>query len=170
MRIVAGKYKGQILEMPKGKDIRPTTDRVREALFSSLFDQIENAKVLDAFTGSGALGLEAISRGAESVLLCDLDTRTAETNIRKLGLSTSNNVKTKRCDSLKANFPDEYDLVFLDPPYATNENDIYNLIRNLAGKPTIIYEHDKDISIPDDIQLIKSKKYGRIRLSFLQIV
>ena len=166
MRIVAGKYKSQNLEMPKGRDIRPTTDRVREALFSALFGQIENARVLDAFAGSGALGIEAISRGAQSALLCDLDTRTAEKNIKKLNIP---NCRTKRCDSLQMRFPDEYDLVFLDPPYNTNEKDIFNLIRNLQGKPTIIYEHDKDITIPDDIKLIKSKKYGRVQLEFLEV-
>ncbi len=116
MRIVAGELGGRRLQAPKGDAVRPTTDRVREALFSILGD-VEGLDVLDLFCGTGALGLEALSRGAGAVTLVDTDVRPAEANAEQLGVL--DRVELIRSDALVHLRRDrrEHDLVLLDPPY-----------------------------------------------------
>jgi 16S rRNA (guanine966-N2)-methyltransferase len=123
MRIVAGTLGGRRFTAPSGTDTRPTSDRVREALFSALGD-VEGAVVLDLFAGSGALALEALSRGAARAVLVDDDARAAATirkNFEALGVG-SERATLRRRDALKAlrdasEAGESYDLVFLDPPY-----------------------------------------------------
>src|ERR1700749_3738401 len=86
MGIIAGELKGQRLVAPRGQQVRPTSDRVREATFSALGDRVEGARVLDLFCGTGALAIEALSRGAERATLVDRDTRPALGNVEHLGL------------------------------------------------------------------------------------
>lgn len=121
MRIVAGEFKGRRLAGPDGKATRPTSDKVREALFSILGD-ISGQRVLDLFAGTGAVGLEAISRGASEAVLVERDRRMASVIDRNIGDTTGSGddrVKLVRGDALKylAN-AEPFDLVFVDPPYA----------------------------------------------------
>jgi 16S rRNA (guanine966-N2)-methyltransferase len=122
MRIVAGKWRGRRIEAPPGRDVRPTLDRVREAWMSILQLDIPGARVLDLFAGSGALGLEALSRGAVSVDFVEKDVRTVRIlrkNIEVLDAEAQTTIE--RADALQ--FASElgdhaYDIAFADPPYA----------------------------------------------------
>ena len=113
MRVVAGIYGGRTLKAPRGQGVRPTADRVREALFSIL-GPLDGARVLDLFAGTGALGIEALSRGAASCVFVDVDTRPVRANLEVLGIDA----EVRRGQALSALKPDDqYDLVLLDPPY-----------------------------------------------------
>jgi 16S rRNA (guanine(966)-N(2))-methyltransferase RsmD len=113
MRVVAGRYGGRTLKAPKGLAVRPTADRVREALFSILGD-VSGLTVLDLFAGTGALGIEALSRGAAACVFVDIDTRPVAANLEALGIDA----EVRREQALAAlRAPDQYDLVLLDPPY-----------------------------------------------------
>lgn len=121
MRIIAGELKGQRLAAPRGWKVRPTSDRVREAIFSALGD-IGGAQVLDLYCGTGALAIEALSRGAASAVLVDRDTRPALGNVERLGLDRR--ARLIRADALRwlASRDQEaqaarFDLVFIDAPY-----------------------------------------------------
>jgi len=122
VRIVAGRWRGRIIDAPGGAAVRPTLDRVREAWMSILQKDIPGAKVIDLFSGSGALGLEALSRGAVSAAFVENNSaslRILRANIEKLGASDS--AKVHRADALKfvEKFgPGSFDLAFADPPYA----------------------------------------------------
>lgn len=157
MRIIAGEYRGRRLEAPKGQGTRPTTDRVRESLMSAIHSArggFEGARVLDAFAGSGALALEALSRGAATAVLCERDREAAsviERNLRALGLGRDE-ARLSRGDVLKrppaplSGHP--FDLVFLDPPYATAPADVMAFVARLrqagalADDVIVSYEHD----------------------------
>ena len=120
MRVIAGRYRGRRLQAPSGTDVRPTSDRVREALFSILGD-IEGLRVLDLFAGSGALGIEALSRGAASAVLVENDREALEAirrNLEPLGDAGARVVRAEAVAWLRAG-GGPYDLVFLDPPYSS---------------------------------------------------
>jgi 16S rRNA (guanine966-N2)-methyltransferase len=113
MRVVAGRYGGRRLKAPRGRDVRPTADRVREALFSIL-GPLDGLMVLDLFAGTGALGIEALSRGAAGCVFVDVDTRPLQANLAALEIDA----EVRRGEALTALRPgDQYDLVLLDPPY-----------------------------------------------------
>jgi 16S rRNA (guanine966-N2)-methyltransferase len=113
MRVVAGRYGGRTLKAPKGREVRPTADRVREALFSIL-GPLDGLTVLDLFAGTGALGIEALSRGAATCVFVDVDTRPVQANLAALGIDAD----VRRGQALSAlGADDQYDLVLLDPPY-----------------------------------------------------
>jgi 16S rRNA (guanine966-N2)-methyltransferase len=121
MRVIAGELKGQRLVAPRGWKVRPTSDRVREAIFSAL-GEIGGARVIDLYCGTGALGIEALSRGAGSAVLVDRDTRPALGNVERLGLGER--VELVRADisrwlTGRAETPGaaRFDLVFVDAPY-----------------------------------------------------
>jgi 16S rRNA (guanine966-N2)-methyltransferase len=116
VRVVAGELRGRRLVAPKGDAVRPTADRVREALFSILGD-VTGARVLDLYCGTGALAIEALSRGAETAMLVDTDVRPAQRNVEALALS--GRCELVRADALRHLRVDDgqYDLVFCDPPY-----------------------------------------------------
>jgi 16S rRNA (guanine966-N2)-methyltransferase len=124
LRIIAGRHRGRRLRFPAGVEIRPTPDRVRETLFNWLQPRIDNARVLDLFAGSGALGLEALSRGAAHVTFVEKDRRAAEAIeavTREWGQENSRVVCTGALEWLAANGAEPpFDIVFLDPPYDSN--------------------------------------------------
>jgi 16S rRNA (guanine966-N2)-methyltransferase len=118
MRIVAGELRGRRLASPPARSaaVRPTADRVREAVFSVLGD-VTGASALDLFCGTGALGIEAISRGADRATLVDTDTRLALRNVAELGLGERARVVTVDALAYLRNAGERYDLIFCDPPY-----------------------------------------------------
>lgn len=156
MRIIAGKYKAKRLNSPKTELTRPTLDRVKEALFSIIDPYIENANVLDLFSGTGNLGLEAISRGAKFAWLNDDKNIAISTIISNTELTKSQNcVKiTKKdynkCLSQIVNQDILFDIIFLDPPYDTKYGiNTLKFISDNKGKVlnndgVIIYETDKN--------------------------
>jgi 16S rRNA (guanine966-N2)-methyltransferase len=121
MRVIAGDLKGQQLMAPKGWKVRPTSERVREAIFSTLASRIEGSDVLDLYCGTGALAIEALSRGAARATLVDRDTRPALGNVERLGLRDRTDLVRGEAEAwLAANDrPDGggFDLVFVDAPY-----------------------------------------------------
>jgi 16S rRNA (guanine966-N2)-methyltransferase len=120
MRVIAGELKGQRLLAPRGWKVRPTSDRVREAIFSTLGDRVAGARVLDLFAGTGALAIEALSRGAAEAVLVDRDTRPALGNLERLGLGGRARLvrsEAGRWLEQAAKGPERYDLVFVDAPY-----------------------------------------------------
>jgi 16S rRNA (guanine966-N2)-methyltransferase len=121
MRVVAGRYGGRRLVAPPGSATRPTSDRVREALFSVLGATVDDARVLDLYAGSGALGIEALSRGAASAVFVDRSPRAIaaiRANLEALGIEAEvRRMEARAALRTAPAGPDAYDLVFLDPPY-----------------------------------------------------
>ncbi|MBS1889041.1 MAG: RsmD family RNA methyltransferase [Actinobacteria bacterium] len=119
MRVIAGELKGQRLVAPRGWKVRPTSERVREAVFSTLGTRVEGAAVLDLYCGTGALAIEALSRGAARATLVDRDTRPALGNVERLGLADRAELVRADAGAWLAGRPDgaRYDLVFVDAPY-----------------------------------------------------
>mgnify|MGYP001245667233 CR=1 FL=1 len=140
-RIVAGQFGGRWIATPAGAHTRPTSERVREALFSTLESTIDltGARFADLYAGSGAVGLEAVSRGARHALLVESDPRAARVireNIRALGAASSARLVTGKVAQVLAAGPDSepYDVVFADPPYAVPDEEITAMLAALVGR------------------------------------
>jgi 16S rRNA (guanine(966)-N(2))-methyltransferase RsmD len=138
MRVIAGELKGQRLVAPRGWKVRPTSDRVREAIFSALGESVVGATILDLYCGTGALAIEALSRGAARALLVDRDTRAALGNVERLGLAER--VELVRADVSRwlASRPEgtdapSFDLVFVDAPYRLADRVGQELDTHLPG-------------------------------------
>lgn len=175
MRIIAGTARSRIIEAPKGRDTRPTLDRVRENLFNILQQQVPDARVLDLFAGSGALSLEAISRGAQSAVMVDHD-HAAHTcqqlNTNRLGFTSQ--AELLCCDWQQAIHQLSgrgavFDLVFLDPPYAmSNLTEVTRQLRPLlAAGALVVVEHPsgQPTQVDDGLMLQDSRKYGYVGIS-----
>jgi 16S rRNA (guanine966-N2)-methyltransferase len=138
VRIIAGELKGQRLVAPRGWKVRPTSDRVREAIFSALGERVSGARVLDLYCGTGALAIEALSRGAASAVLVDQDTRPALGNVQRLGLAERSGLVRSDVGRWldQVSPPDaagKFDLVFVDAPYRLADRVAQNLNRHLPG-------------------------------------
>lgn len=139
-RVIAGAAGGRRLAVPPGQRTRPTSDRAREGLFSTwsaLRGTLDGARVLDLFGGSGAVGLEALSRGAAHVLLVESDQRAARTireNVRAVGLPGAE-VRVGRAERVAAGGPPDtpYDVVFADPPYAVGDDEVREILLTLTS-------------------------------------
>ena len=153
MRIIAGALKGRRLLPPDGPGLRPTSDRLRETIFAVIDDLIDGARVLDGFAGTGALGLEARSRGARAVTFVEQDARALRVltaNVR--GLGVENACAIIRGDFLRANVGSEpFDLVLLDPPYdmARFEDVLDRAAAVTAPAGWIVLEHSRRRDSPD---------------------
>ena len=140
MKIITGIAKGMNLETLEGEATRPTSQRVKEAIFSMIQFEIENASVLDLFAGSGQMGLEALSRGAKHATLCDKSPQAINIiseNAEKTKLNSKCTIR--RCDyldALRSNMGKKFDIVFLDPPYASGFYCIAleNMLKNAKTK------------------------------------
>jgi 16S rRNA (guanine966-N2)-methyltransferase len=163
MRIVAGEFGGRRLEAPKGSDVRPTADRVREAVFSILGD-VGGARVLDLYCGTGALAIEAISRGAESAVLVDKTLRTARRNVEALEIE--NRCKVVRADAILylKREQDRFDLVFCDPPYKLADRlgpELDKLLpERLAKGGRVIVESDVRQQLELGLPVQVERRYG----------
>lgn len=186
MRIVGGKFRGKKLVLPEDKRVRPTSDRAREALFNILGHDPEmrgengalpnDAIVLDAFAGTGALGLEALSRGAAHVTFLDnhLESlKLVEQNVKNISARNSTNIL--RRDAANPGKPGKpCDLVLMDPPYGENlaAPTLLALEKNGWIKPDAIIVIEiaakEYIDIPSEFRLLKDRKYGASRLIFLR--
>ena len=172
MRIIAGKYKGRKLASLKGDATRPTLDRVRENLFNILSGRVCGAKVLDLFSGTGAIGVEALSRGASDVVFCD-QSRDAVGVIRTNLKTVGENRRVvcadyKQC--LRALGDEQFDLIYLDPPYGF-EPDLAAISAHLSTGGLIIFENssEMDLNLPEKGFIIKDeRKYGVAKLTILE--
>lgn len=175
-RVIAGEARGRRLAVPAGRDTRPTSDRAREGLFAtvtSMIGPLAGARVLDLYAGSGAVGLEALSRGAEHVLLVEQDARAARVirqNIEAIGLQGAV-LAASRVDRVLARGPDgdRYDVVFADPPYALPDAEVTRMLAALAGHgwlapgALVIVERASrsgPVSWPDGFVADRARRYG----------
>ena len=166
MRVVSGDLGGRKLVTPDGSDTRPTSDRVREAMFNSLFslDAIEGARVLDAFAGSGALGIEALSRGALHATFVETgrDALAAlRENLETLQLGAQGRVVPgDALVHLERTAVEErhYDLVLLDPPYGFDQWD--ELLAAVPVDARVVIESDREVVVPDSWEVHRRKRYG----------
>jgi 16S rRNA (guanine966-N2)-methyltransferase len=173
MRVIAGRFGGRRLSAPKGRDVRPTADRVREALFASLdaSGALVDARVLDLFAGTGALGIEALSRGAASAVFVEQDGWAAtalQTNLDALGL-TAQEATVRRADVAAAlrdarDRAETYDLVLCDPPYrhaAGLGPTLSDALRPvLAAGGRVVTESDRRAPLDLDLPLTDERRYG----------
>lgn len=175
MRIIGGAARGRTIEAPTGMDTRPTLDRVRENLFNILQHRVFDANVLDLFSGSGALALEALSRGAKSAVLVDHDRRAhlcEKKNTEKLGyMDRVRLLQTEWLTALQTLKRERasFDLVFLDPPYAMQDLTAVTeeLLPLLSDRAVVIIEHQagNPSLVSAGYQMIDSRKYGYAGLS-----
>lgn len=168
MRVVAGHYKGRRLQVPKGAATRPTSDRVREALFSVL-GAIDGAHVLDLFAGSGALGIEALSRDAGSATFVDNDPKAVESIRRNLtAIGVEAEVQRRDAVAFLRSAAGPYDLVFIDPPYSSAPRvgaPLTELLPAvLAKKAAIVTESDKRAPLELELPLEFERDYGNTRI------
>ena len=153
MRVTAGKYKGRVLEENKFEHIRPTADMVKQAIFNKINFDLQGAKVLDLFCGTGALGIEAISRGASEVVFADKDARSISLtikNLNKLGL-TARVLNATYQNAIKRLSGEKFDIIILDPPYKSGlYEDCVKLIyqSDLLNENGIIVEQGDYSKIP----------------------
>jgi 16S rRNA (guanine966-N2)-methyltransferase len=173
MRIIAGSRKSARIFAPKGLDTRPTGDRVREAAFN-LIGPVDEAAVLDLFAGSGAMGLEALSRGAASAVFVESDReacRTIERNLAKLGLTGATVLCRDAFQALTAESR-TYDLVLCDPPYGFEGNARLAgyLKRVLAPNGLLVYETGAKAQPElEGLQVRTSRTYGSARLTLFEL-
>lgn len=180
MKIIAGEYKGRIIEMPDG--IRPTSDKVRNALFEILKNRIEGAIFLDLYCGSGAMGIEALSRGAKKAVFIDNDHSSVsilKRNLNKLGASQSSyDIYIKDCVNGMGTIQSSggyFDIVFLDPPYYKDlaKNTLIGLsgCDILSPDAVVIAEVFKKENLPEELGVFRktrSYKYGDTLLEFFR--
>lgn len=179
MRIIAGKFKGRTLETLRGNSVRPTTDRVKESIFNLIQFRLDDARVLDLFCGSGALGIESLSRGASQVTFCDKSRASIEItkkNLEKVygNISIINKDYSACVDSLSREGK-KFDIIFLDPPYLEGMQDaIINKLKEseiLAEGGVIIYERAREVDgahLPDGFVLIDSRDYGGTTIDLIE--
>jgi 16S rRNA (guanine966-N2)-methyltransferase len=172
MRVIAGRHGGRRLQAPAGDATRPTSDRVREALFSILGDRVAGARVLDLFAGSGALGIEALSRGAASATFVDdapAALRVLRSNLEALG----EDAEVVRADAVRwlhtaSRRARQYDLVLLDPPYrrAATLGPALGaaLPAVLAHGARVVAESDRRAPLELGIPVIDDRRYGDTRI------
>ena len=175
MRIIAGKWRGRPLEAPAGRATRPTADRVRETLFSMLASRLgsfEDLRVADLFAGSGALGFEALSRGAAHATFVESD-RTASEMIRRNADKLGASVQLVGGSALALPRSEPFDLIFADPPYAPGAGTaiVQSVLKAqwLAPGGWMSVETSRDDSVdPGDLTLEATRDVGRARLTFLR--
>lgn len=177
MRIIAGTARSRRIVAPEGLDTRPTLDRVRENMFNILQLRVRDARVLDLFAGSGALSLEALSRGAASATLVDHDRAAVaaeRTNIASLDFQDAARVLPmdwRQAVRLLTAEEAKFDLAFLDPPYAMRDlTDVFKALRPLLdGDATVVLEHRAGgiPAVADGFFLRDSRRYGYAGVSFL---
>lgn len=176
MRVVAGELGGRPLLAPRGQKVRPTSDRVREAIFSAL-GPVEGLAVADIYCGTGALAIEALSRGAERAVLIDRDIRPALGNIRHLGLED-------RAQLIRGQLPDAlhqdqlagpFQLIFCDPPYRLADRIGEELDRGIAallapgGRAVVESPASRTIELPS-MTMIRERRYGGTHVAFYEKV
>ncbi len=182
MRVIAGELRGRRLRAPKGGGIRPTSDRVREAIFDILGPAWTYHEVLDLFAGTGALGIEALSRGAREAVFVEQGREALKTlrgNLEDLGLTSKARVLSlvaKKGLTILAERREVFDLIFMDPPYGKDMvgKTLQEITQRgiLSPRGVIVAEHSphETIPLPVGMELFKQKRYGDTAISFYRWV
>jgi 16S rRNA (guanine966-N2)-methyltransferase len=179
LRIVAGKWRSRLLEIATAPGLRPTSERVRETLFNWLAPSIQGAHCLDLFAGTGALGLEALSRGAAETVFVEksvVAVKTLRNNIATLNASAAVVHNTDAFRFLGGTQPGKFDIVFLDPPFdADILGDLCRVLSEasiLKAKAQIYIEEQRDspaVELPANWKVVKSRLAGNVRYSLLRV-
>lgn len=173
MRVITGIARGKRLVTPDGKDVRPTSEKVKEALFSALQFDIEGRRVLDLFAGSGQLGIEALSRGAKSATFVDSSNtsiKIIKKNLEITGFTDFSKVITADYSSFAAMCRDTFDIVFLDPPYTEGLllPAIKSVLPLMSDYGLLVCEYPPEVEIPESIggfSIYRTYRYGKINIS-----
>ena len=173
MRVITGSARGRVLQPVAGMDVRPTTDKVKEAVFSAIQFEVEGARVLDLFCGSGQMGIEALSRGAQSCVF--VDASRASQNVTKKNLTTTGLMSKARVAAMDYELflkstKDQFDLVFLDPPYSKGfvQKALPLIAPHVSESGVILCEHERCDPPPlsfGGFVRTKEYRYGRISIS-----
>lgn len=171
MRIIAGKHRGRVLAQFRGMEVRPTSDRVKESLFQILNARLFGARVLDLFCGSGALGLEALSRGAKEAVFNDASSASlaiCKKNIAALGeRGTVYRLDFRAC---LAHLSGQFDIIFADPPYALDvAEEVLALTAQrglLAPGGVVVWESEREECAPEGWTIADRRSYGRTKIFF----
>ncbi len=173
VRIIGGELRSRMISLPDAEGLRPTPDRVRETLFNWLGQTLYGRTCLDLFAGSGALGFEAASRGAERVVMVERNPavlRALQDNVKKLGCA---NVFIQGQDGLEFVSRDaqQYDVIFLDPPFQSDYLPrLLEILPHRLNKNGVVYvESGAAITVPPPWQVVKSGKAGQVHYQLLQI-
>ncbi len=173
IRIIAGKFGSLIMKTPRGYITHPMGERVKGALFNSLIDELPGAKVLDAFSGAGGLGLEALSRGASHVTFVDRDKsaiKMLKLNIDKLDCHDQTTVFRKGVSSWITSAEDEYDIIFADPPYGDMQlSTVEKLFPLLKIKGLMVLSYPGRGEAPagtNGVVVVDNRSYGTAALAF----
>ena len=175
MRVIAGSARGRKLESPAGSATRPTGNRVREAIFNSLvsLDVVNDARVIDLFAGTGALGIEALSRGAQHCVFIETDRRArqiVERNLENTQLRAQATIVGEKCEQWLASATSEFDVVLADPPYSYGQDEwskLFALLAPRAARAVIVCESDSVVPVPNGWYAQKEKWYGGTLITVL---
>jgi 16S rRNA (guanine(966)-N(2))-methyltransferase RsmD len=182
MRVIAGRLRGRRVDAPKGRDTRPTYDRVRESVFAIIGARVDGAAVLDLFAGSGVLGIESVSRGARAAVLVDTDpgaVRVIRRNVERLGVDEACDVRRGDAAELleRRALGGPFDLVFVDPPYRSRLHGVILRLLGEAGRlpagALVLVEHESRDELPEsagDLTLVRRERYGSTAVSFYEAV
>lgn len=178
MRVITGKAKGFKLKSVLGNDVRPTTDRIKESVFSAIQFRIEGRKFLDLFSGSGQMGIEALSRGASFATFVEKSKKSIsiiEENLIHTKLEACAEVINSNVENFLFNYDRQYDIIYMDPPYHSNETkEILKLCLGgiLKNTGTLLCEHASDETLQEEIygfKKIKIIKHGKICVSIYEM-
>ena len=173
MRVITGTARGRALTAVEGMDVRPTTEKVKEAVFSAIQFEVEGARVLDLFCGSGQMGIEALSRGASFCVFVDNARRSQDVtkkNLSASGLFSSARVAAMDYQDFLRTTKDRFDIVFLDPPYSKGHVQAALLLLPdiMTDSGVILCEHEHSDKLPEEaVAFVRTKeyRYGRISVS-----
>lgn len=171
MRIISGKFRGRVLASFDGRDIRPTSDRVKESLFNILSDEIAGSRVLDMFCGSGSLGLECISRGAAFVQFNDVSKDSLALLKKNLRGIEEGFLITNLDYACCVKAGDRFDIIFIDPPYASDAGKpaLKIAAKTLSDGGVAVFERDRPFEGEvDGLEKTDERKYGKTYLTFFR--
>ena len=177
MRVIAGSARGITLAAPPGRSTRPITDRVKETLFGILGERVPDARVVDLYAGSGAIGIEALSRGAASATFVEADRRAVATlrdNLRRTGLMDDASVVHMQVEPfLSGTEPGPWDLAVLDPPYETRDivAPLRALVPQLAPGASVVIKHFWRTEPPEveGLAVVRQRRFGETMLTFIEL-
>ena len=172
VRLISGRFGGRIIDAPNNKRTHPMSERIRNAMFNKLIDELEGAEVLDAFAGSGAVGLEAVSRRAKSVIMLERDRlacKIIKKNIETIGADGADVVCASVLAWLNNNPEQMFDIIFADPPYHdTQFSTVKKLMEHLKPGGTMILSHPGRGELPTKtgVVVVDNRSYGNAVLTY----